>query len=218
MRYRYDMQLHTLDTQLTHMGELCEAAITKVTQALKDGNTEQAQVVIKEDEEIDQIEKDIERLCLKLLLQQQPVARDLRRISAALKMITDMERIGDQTSDIADIIIAAGMSEAREIPVIGKMAEATSKMVNDSVLAYVNKDLELARKVMLADDEVDKLFDQTKQKLVKLIAEDHGNQGEKAIDLIMITKSLERIGDHATNIAEWVEFSITGVHKGMAAV
>ena len=101
MRYRYDMQLHTLDTQLTHMGELCEAAITKVTQALKDGNTEQAQVVIKEDEEIDQIEKDIERLCLKLLLQQQPVARDLRRISAALKMITDMERIGDQTSDIA---------------------------------------------------------------------------------------------------------------------
>ena len=132
--------------------------------------------------------------------------------------ITDMERIGDQTSDIADIIIGAGMSEAREIPVIGKMAEATSKMVNDSVLAYVNKDLELARKVMLADDEVDKLFDQTKQKLVKLIAEDHGNQGEKAIDLIMITKYLERIGDHATNIAEWVEFSITGVHKGMTTV
>jgi phosphate transport system protein len=173
---------------------------------------------MKEDEEIDQMEKDIERLCLKLLLQQQPVARDLRQISAALKMITDMERIGDQTSDIADIIIGAGMSEAREIPVIGKMAEATSKMVNDSVLAYVNKDLELARKVMLADDEVDKLFDQTKQKLVKLIAEDHGNQGEKAIDLIMITKYLERIGDHATNIAEWVEFSITGVHKGMTTV
>ena len=104
MRYRYDMQLHLLDTQLAHMGELCETAIAKVTQALKEGNTEQAKIVIKEDEEIDQIEKDIERLCLKLLLQQQPVARDLRRISAALKMITDMERIGDQASDIAEII------------------------------------------------------------------------------------------------------------------
>ena len=106
MRNRYDMQLHLLDTQLTHMGELCETAIAKVTQALKEGNTEQAKIVIKEDEEIDQIEKDIERLCLKLLLQQQPVARDLRRISAALKMITDMERIGDQTSDIAEIVIS----------------------------------------------------------------------------------------------------------------
>ena len=218
MRNKFDMQLDYLNEQLIHMGELCEIAINRATEALQHGSIEEAKEVISADEEIDQMEKDIERLCLKLLLQQQPVARDLRQISAALKMITDMERIGDQTSDIADIIIGAGMSEAREIPVIGKMAEATSKMVNDSVLAYVNKDLELARKVMLADDEVDKLFDQTKQKLVKLIAEDHGNQGEKAIDLIMITKYLERIGDHATNIAEWVEFSITGVHKGMAAV
>ena len=218
MRNKFDMQLDYLNEQLIHMGELCEIAINRATEALQHGSIEEAKEVISADEEIDQMEKDIERLCLKLLLQQQPVARDLRQISAALKMITDMERIGDQTSDIADIIIGAGMSEAREIPVIGKMAEATSKMVNDSVLAYVNKDLELARKVMLADDEVDKLFDQTKQKLVKLIAEDHGNQGEKAIDLIMITKYLERIGDHATNIAEWVEFSITGVHKGMTTV
>lgn len=213
MRNRFDQQLHHLDEQLTHMGKLCEIAISKVTQALKEGSAGQARIVVAEDEEIDQMEKEIERLCLKLLLQQQPVAKDLRRISAALKMITDMERIGDQTSDIAEIIISAGMSEARDISVIGTMAEATSKMVHDSILAYVNKDLEMAQKVMLADEEVDRMFELVKAKLVELILKDGGKQGEKAIDLIMITKYLERIGDHATNIAEWVEFSITGVHK-----
>ena len=213
MRNRYDMQLHLLDTQLTHMGELCEAAITKVTQALKDGNTEQAQVVIKEDEEIDQIEKDIERLCLKLLLQQQPVARDLRRISAALKMITDMERVGDQASDIAEIIITEKKSEAQDIPMIIKMSEAAAKMVRDSVNAYVEKDLDLARKVMENDDVVDELFEEVKTTLINFIAENKGLQGVEAIDLIMVAKYLERIADHATNIAEWVEFSITGIHK-----
>ena len=218
MRYRYDMQLHTLDTQLTHMGELCEAAIAKVTQALNDGSTEQAQVVIKEDEEIDQIEKDIERLCLKLLLQQQPVARDLRRISAALKMITDMERIGDQTADIADIVIATKSTEEKNLKDINRMAEATVKMVRDSVSAYVQKDLELARKVMDADDEVDDLFDLVKGDLIKFISDHKGSAGDEAIDLIMIAKYLERIGDHATNIAEWVEFSITGIHAGGTAI
>lgn len=213
MRNKFDMQLERLNEQLTYMGELCEIAINKATKALQNGDMEQAKAVREADDEIDQMEKDIERLCLKLLLQQQPVARDLRQISAALKMITDMERIGDQTSDIAEIIISAGMSEARDISVIGTMAEATSKMVHDSILAYVNKDLEMAQKVMLADDEVDRMFELVKEKLVELILKDGGKQGEKAIDLIMITKYLERIGDHATNIAEWVEFSITGVHK-----
>ena len=218
MRNRYDMQLHLLDTQLTHMGELCETAIAKVTQALKEGNTEQAKIVIKEDEEIDQIEKDIERLCLKLLLQQQPVARDLRRISAALKMITDMERIGDQTADIADIVIATKSTEEKSLKDINRMAEATVKMVRDSVSAYVQKDLELARKVMDADDEVDDLFDLVKGDLVKFISDHKGSAGDEAIDLIMIAKYLERIGDHATNIAEWVEFSITGIHAGGTAI
>ena len=214
MRYRYDMQLHTLDTQLTHMGELCEAAITKVTQALKDGNTEQAQVVIKEDEEIDQIEKDIERLCLKLLLQQQPVARDLRRISAALKMITDMERIGDQTSDIAEIILSSkGVAATDEIHVIGTMASEVSKMVRTSVTAYVEKDLELARSVMKADDEIDQYFEEVRDEMIEFIREEKGENGKRIFDLIMVTKYLERIADHATNIAEWVEFSITGIHK-----
>ena len=210
---RYDMQLHLLDTQLTHMGELCETAIAKVTQALKEGNTEQAKIVIKEDEEIDQIEKDIERLCLKLLLQQQPVARDLRRISAALKMITDMERIGDQTADIAEIVISANTEESVDIKDIGRMASVVSKMVRDSVTSYVQKDLELARQVMLEDDKVDRLFDNIREEMVNYIAINKGQRGSRIVDLIMVTKYLERIGDHATNIAEWVEFSITGVHR-----
>lgn len=218
MRNRFDMQLERLSALLIGMGSLCEKAITNATEALKNGDLELARLVIKEDEEIDQMEKEIETLCLKLLLQQQPVARDLRQISAALKMITDMERIGDQTSDIAEIIISAGMSEVKNLEYISKMAEATCQMVHDSILAYVNKDLAMARKVMTADDEVDHLFDLMKNMLVDIIAKDKGNQGEKAIDIMMITKYLERIGDHATNIAEWVEFSITGVHKNSAEI
>ena len=195
------------------MGELCEEAIGKATTELKEGNMEQAEKVRIADEEIDQAETDIERLCLRLLLQQQPVARDLRQISAALKMITDMERIGDQASDIAEIIITEDKSEAQDIPMIIKMSEAASKMVRDSVNAYVEKDLDLARKVMENDDVVDELFEEVKTTLINFIAENKGLQGVEAIDLIMVAKYLERIADHATNIAEWVEFSITGIHK-----
>lgn len=195
------------------MGELCEEAIGKATTALKEGSMERAEKVRIADEEIDQAETDIERLCLRLLLQQQPVARDLRQISAALKMITDMERIGDQASDIAEIIITEDKSEAQDIPMIIKMSEAASKMVRDSVNAYVEKDLDLARKVMENDDVVDELFEEVKTTLINFIAENKGLQGVEAIDLIMVAKYLERIADHATNIAEWVEFSITGIHK-----
>ena len=195
------------------MGELCKEAIGKATTALKEGSMEQAEKVRIADEEIDQAETDIERLCLRLLLQQQPVARDLRQISAALKMITDMERIGDQASDIAEIIITEDKSEAQDIPMIIKMSEAASKMVRDSVNAYVEKDLDLARKVMENDDVVDELFEEVKTTLINFIAENKGLQGVEAIDLIMVAKYLERIADHATNIAEWVEFSITGIHK-----
>ncbi len=213
MRNKFDMQLQHLNEQLIHMGELCEVAINRATTALQKGDIEQAREVREADEEIDQMEKDIERLCLKLLLQQQPVARDLRQISAALKMITDMERIGDHASDIAEIIISEGRVEPTEIPRIGQMSEAAAKMVRDSVTAYVEKDLELSRNVMEADDEVDKMFEENKQELVEFIAQNKGNQGVKVIDLIMVAKYLERIADHATNIAEWVEFSITGIHK-----
>lgn len=213
MRNKFDMQLDLLKEQLTHMGELCEVAINRATEALKKGDLKQAAEVIRADEEIDQMEKDIERLCLKLLLQQQPVARDLRQISAALKMITDMERIGDQASDIAEIIISENKSEATDIQTIGQMSESVAKMVRDSVNAYVEKDLELSRQVMEADDAVDRLFEENKQELINFISDNKGVQGKKAIDLIMVAKYLERIGDHATNIAEWVEFSITGIHK-----
>lgn len=214
MRNRFDRQLDILNKQLIHMGEFCETAIEEASKALEEGNTERARAVIAADEEIDQMEKDIESLCLKLLLQQQPVARDLRQISAALKMITDMERIGDQTADIADIVIAAQIPAGHDVQDIGSMAQAVAKMVRDSVSAYVQKDLELARRVMDADDTVDGLFENIKNELVEFIAEKKGHEGDKAIDLIMITKYLERIGDHATNIAEWVEFSITGIHAG----
>ena len=181
MRNRFDMQLDNLSVQLITMGNLCEKAIANATEALKNGDLELAKLVIREDQEIDQMEKEIETMCLKLLLQQQPVAKDLRQISAALKMITDMERIGDQTSDIAEIIISAGMSAVGDMNEITKMAEATSQMVHDSVLAYVSKDLALAHKVMEADDKVDELFDCVKKQLVKIIAKEHEHIGERAI-------------------------------------
>ena len=201
MRNKFDMQLERLNSQLTHMGEMCEIAITRATKALEDGKIDEAKSVQEADEEIDQLEKDIERLCLKLLLQQQPVARDLRQISAALKMITDMERIGDQASDIAEIIISE------------KKTEAAAKMVRDSVNAYVEKDLELSRAVIEYDDVVDEMFEENKKQLIDYISKNGGEGGKEAIDLIMVAKYLERIADHATNIAEWVEFSITGIHK-----
>ncbi|MCI7181575.1 MAG: phosphate signaling complex protein PhoU [Schaedlerella sp.] len=213
MRNRFDSELQLLEEMLTHMGELCEVAITNATNAIKDGNAQMARSVIEADEEIDQMEKDIERLCLKLLLQQQPVAKDLRRISAALKMITDMERIGDQTSDIAEIVISSDSNTPAYSDEIVAMAAEVSRMVVDSVTAYVNKDLGLAQEVLEADNVVDNYFDEVRDKLIDYIRQEKGEHGRHIFDLIMVTKYLERIGDHATNISEWVEFSITGVHR-----
>ena len=212
MRNRFDQQLVLLNEQLTHMGELCEIAIGKATTALKEGSIEQAQKVIAADEEIDQAETDIERLCLKLLLQQQPVARDLRQISAALKMITDMERIGDQAEDIAEIIPCMISHPHEEYPKIREMAKETIAMVTDSVDAYVKQDVYLAKAVQMHDDVVDNYFTRIKSGLIDMIAKNPA-EGEYALDLLMIAKYYERIGDHATNIAEWVEFSVTGSHN-----
>ena len=216
MRNRFDSQLAMLDDMLIHMGELCEIAITNATHALKENDVEQAQVVMEADEEIDQMEKDIERLCMKLLLQQQPVARDLRRISAALKMITDMERIGDQTADIAEIVKTGKFIAEGNMEEIDQMAASVRKMVRQSVKAYVEKDLELAKQVQLADAKVDERFDRIRDNLIAYIKAEQGHHSKQIFNLIMITKYLERIGDHAANIAEWVEFSITGVHKNIA--
>lgn len=212
MRNKFDMQLDRMNEMLIEMGELCGKAIGNATKAVEAKDLEMAKMVITEDEEIDQLEKDIERLCLKLLLQQQPVARDLRQISAALKMITDMERIGDQAADIAEILLSGQIKEMSAHGYLVDMASQTSEMVKKSIQAFVEKDLDLTRKVIIADNDVDALFDQIKEALISLLAKEQSKGGE-ALDMLMIAKYLERIGDHATNIAEWVEFSITGVHR-----
>ncbi|MDD6160106.1 MAG: phosphate signaling complex protein PhoU [Oscillospiraceae bacterium] len=214
MRNKFDEQLSQLNHDLTRMGALCEKVIDLAAKSLTEGNRAVAEQVLPLDAEIDQMERDIEALCLKLLLQQQPVARDLRLISAALKMITDMERIGDQAADIAEIIPYLEGRTGAECDAIRQMAEATIKMVVESVDAFVKRDLNLARHVIQYDDVVDDCFDRVKASLIKMITEDHAD-GEYALDLLMIAKYFERIGDHATNIAEWVEFSVTGIHKGM---
>ncbi|MFY9376895.1 MAG: phosphate signaling complex protein PhoU [Peptococcia bacterium] len=211
MRNKFDEQLDLLKTQMIQMGALCEEAIASATKALINGDIELAKKVITTDEDIDHKEKEIESICLKLLLQYQPVARDLRQISSALKMITDMERIGDQAADISEIIMLANIKAANNTSHIADMAKATIKMVTDSIDAYVQQDLKLAKAVIDYDDVVDNLFNDVKADMIRLINEDTEN-GEFAIDLIMISKYFERIGDHATNIAEWVVFSITGKH------
>lgn len=209
MRNKFDEQLDLLKTQMIQMGALCEEAIASATKALINGDIELAKKVITTDEDIDHKEKEIESICLKLLLQYQPVARDLRQISSALKMITDMERIGDQAADISEIIMLANIKAANNTSHIADMAKATIKMVTDSIDAYVQQNLKLAKAVIDYDDVVDNLFNDVKADMIRLINEDTEN-GEFAIDLIMISKYFERIGDHATNIAEWVVFSITG--------
>ena len=213
MRARFDEQLALLNQEMIAMGALCEEAIALAAKALLAGDTKMAESVRPLDGEIDQKERNIESLCLKLLLQQQPVARDLRQISAALKMITDMERIGDQADDISEIIPFLHGRTGGECEYIAEMARATIRMVTESTDAYVKRDVVLARAVIEHDDLEDDLFNKVKQALIDMIAQ-NPQDGEFAIDLLMIAKYFERIGDHATNIAEWVEFSVTGVHKG----
>lgn len=213
MRNRFERELETLNNELIEMGGLIEESIQNAVGALTNQDKVKAKQAIAYDSEVDQKEKEIEQLCLKLLLQQQPVARDLRLISAALKMITDMERIGDQAADISEIVITLEETPLiTKIDKITKMAKETTKMVTDSIDAFVRRDLELANKVIEQDDIVDTLFVETKQELIHQIHVNAGNS-EAATDLLMVAKYFERIGDHATNIAEWVIFSITGTHE-----
>ena len=212
MRSRFDQQLSLLSRKMTEMGGECESIIASAVKALLAGSAEDARRAREQGHRIDQLEREIESICLKLLLQQQPVARDLRVISAALKMITDMERIGDQAEDIAEIITTLGGRTGAECSDIRVMAEATIKMVTASVDAYVRQDLPLAQAVEAYDDVVDDAFCRVKNTLIAMIAQNTA-EGEYALDLLMIAKYFERIGDHAVNIAEWVEFSVTGEHK-----
>lgn len=212
MRHRFDQELDNLNLKLIKMGGLIENAIEYGAKALINQDLSMAARVNELEIEIDDMEKDIESHCLKLLLQQQPVASDLRIISTALKMITDMERIGDNAEDIAEIAkYMVNQKFIKDLVHIPQMAEATISMVKGSIDAFVNKDKELAEKVCSWDDIVDDLFQTVKKELIEKIQENTEN-GEQAIDLIMIAKYLERIGDHAENIAEWVIFSITGEH------
>ncbi len=213
MRTKFDIQLDQLNTELIEMGARIENAISLANEALLEQNVAKAKKVMEKDEKIDRMERSIERMCLMLLLQQQPVARDLRLISSALKMITDMERIGDQAADISELTIELSHEPyIKELITIPQMAAATTAMVKKSIDAYVNKDLDLAREVIKEDDVVDDLFVEVKDDLIEMIARDVTN-GTQALDLLMVAKYFERIGDHAVNIAEWVEFSITGNHK-----
>ena len=212
MRNRFDRQLVQLNNELIEMGGMIEKAISDTVKALVNQDIELASKVIEYDEEIDHQEREIEQLCLKLLLQQQPVAKDLRLISAALKMITDMERIGDHATDISEITIELSKeSYIKKLDHIQQMAKETMVMLVQSVEAFVNKDMDKARTVIVHDDVVDDLFNKVKAELIAMIHEDV-NAGEQASDLLMAAKYFERIGDHATNISEWVIFSITGQH------
>ncbi len=214
MRNKFDEQLHLLNENMIYMGELCEDAIDFAIDALMVGDLTLAEKAAETEKEIDRLERDIEALCMKLLVSQQPVAKDLRQISSALKMVTDMERIGDQAEDIAEIVSFIDIKENVNNEHISAMTKAVIKMVKHSVDAFVKKDKKSAMAVIDEDDQVDELFCKIKSDLIALIKENKIN-GEKALDILMIAKYLERIGDHATNIAEWVVYSITGTHKSI---
>ena len=212
MRNRFDEQLFELNREIIEMGAMCEEAIASAVKALTTGNLELAGKVKTNAGVIDQMERDIESRCMKLLLHQQPVAKDLRLISAALKMITDMERIGDQAEDIAEIVTFLNGHTMEGMELVEEMARETIEMVTASVDAFVKKDVAMAEKVLVQDDIVDNYFARVKHDIISLIAENAAD-GEFALDLLMISKYFERIGDHATNIAEWVIYSVTGEHK-----
>lgn len=212
MRNQFDRQLSQLNTELVTMGALCEDAITNAVKYLTDHDDSSKHACLEADRQIDKKERDIENLCLKLILQQQPVARDLRIVSAALKMISDMECIGDQASDIVEIAAYIEKRGTLGETHIREMAEATIRMVSESIDSFVKMNLEIASLVIQHDNVVDGLFDKVKEELIKSITEGHSD-AEALLDLLMIAKYFERIGDHAENIAEWVIYSVTGKHR-----
>ena len=213
MRTRFDEQLRQLNIELIRMGSLCEEAISTSAKVLEGDSKAPVERVFSLEHEIDQLEHDIETRCMRMLLQQQPVAKDLRVISAALKMISDMERIGDQAADIAELTgyVADTIQQQNRLH-ITKMARAAVGMVTESIEAFVQGDLQLVQKVIRDDDAVDELFLRVRQELVQALKDESGKPNA-ILDLLMIAKYFERIGDHAVNVAEWVEYSITGVHK-----
>ena len=213
MRIKFDAQLRLLGEEMTHMGSMIESAIQDATHAFLNQDVETAKRIMAEDEYIDQEQKKIENICFQLLIQQQPVARDLRTISAALKMISDLERIGDQSTDIAEISRHISRHHTENYELLHAMATAASAMVRGAVTSFVDRDEALAQKTIGDDDAVDQLFLTVKRQLIERVVADSAD-GEYYLDLLMIAKYLERIADHATNVAEWVLFSITGSREG----
>ena len=212
VRARYERELQGIFDSLVLMCRHIEVAIDKCVKSLTDRDFELAKEVFDEDQLIDKMERDIEQACLKLLMMEHPVASDFREVSAALKMITDLERIGDQARDIAEITMQFPDTEyIKRLEHIPQMAVIVIRMVKDGVQAYINRDLELARSLDTTDDKVDALFDTVMADLTALIRQNPDN-AEQAILFMMVTKYLERIGDHAVNIGEWVEYAITGNH------
>lgn len=209
MRSKFDEQLEALHRDLIAMGALCESAIALSAKALEEADAEKARGVFEYVTRIDRAERDIENLCIKLLLQQQPVATDLRVISSALKMVTDMERIGDNSGDIAEIVSMGHITAGQNGLNLHDMALATIKMVTDSIDAFVKSDRELARAVIDYDDVVDGHFNRVKSALIGTLRGPEAD-GEAALDLLMVAKYLERMGDHAVNIAKWVLYAVTG--------
>ena len=216
MRVRFDEQLERLNVMLIDMGALCEEAITYAVKAFEEGSEQMRKMAYETDKTIDDREREIENLCLKLLLQQQPVAKDLRLISSALKMISDMERIGDQAGNIAEITKTIKNDNKLCSEHISSMAATAIEMVKGSIDSFVKKDIGLAEEVIAKDDVVDELFIKVKDDIVDAVTEDR-TLSEYFVDILMIAKYLERISDHAVNIGEWVIFSLTGEHAGEEA-
>ena len=209
MRSYFDKQLELLNNEMLNMSDMCEDAISQAISALLNGDRMKAAGLKKSVDQINQQERYIENICVKLLMQQQPVARDLRTISAAMKMVTDMDRIAIQSGDIADIIAVGNIKPSAETESLKQMADAVRKMVTMSIEAFVNKDISSAKEVLAFDDVVDEYFDNIKKELIEKLKNNQAN-GELILDLLMIDKYMERIGDHAVNIGTWVLFSING--------
>lgn len=214
MRNRFDQQLERLNTELINMGALCEDAMTCAVRAIFDKDEALIEKAEERERQIDQMERDIENLCMRLLLQQQPVARDLRIISSALKMISDMERIGDQAADIAEIVKYMAEREIPNAQHLKNMSEFAKGMLSSSINAFVEQNAEKARKVILDDDVVDSYFERVKADLIESLTQSEADKedGQFLLDILMIAKYIERVGDHATNIAEWVVYGLTGAH------
>lgn len=213
IRKNFEEELSSLKTQLVEMCRLTEQMIADAITALVTRDRELGKSIGQIDKRVDEYEMDIEKKCMRIMLRQQPVAKDFRSVSTALKMITDIERFGDQASDIGELVYSMpGETYIKELTHIPAMGNLAVKMVRDSVSSFINNDLELANEVVRADDKMDELFDEVKQELIAYIKKD-GNNGEQAITLMMIGKYLERIGDHAVNVAEWTQYNETGVHQ-----